>query len=161
MDGDGIAIFYDGVRMLTRRRQGFGDGVRSSRLKRDPKKICRLKASQFTSDVVAFVFLYIETLNFVLKCGIRKVLCLEDCKTSCDLAKPTSKLYQHDYQWTKDYPLEQVIGEPPRLILTRNHLLTNGEMCIYALSVSTMEPSNVKEAMTNPRWIDSMQDEIL
>ncbi|GKD34272.1 reverse transcriptase domain-containing protein [Tanacetum coccineum] len=34
-------------------------------------------------------------------------------------------------------------------------------MCIYALSVSTMEPSNVKEAMTDPGWIDSMQDELL
>nr|GEW23672.1 Gag-Pol polyprotein [Tanacetum cinerariifolium] len=34
-------------------------------------------------------------------------------------------------------------------------------MCIYALSVSTMEPYNVKEAMTNPRWIDSIQDKLL
>ncbi|GKD01716.1 retrovirus-related pol polyprotein from transposon TNT 1-94 [Tanacetum coccineum] len=34
-------------------------------------------------------------------------------------------------------------------------------MCIYALTVSTMEPRNVKEAMTNPAWIDSMQEELL
>ncbi|GJW96101.1 retrovirus-related pol polyprotein from transposon TNT 1-94 [Tanacetum coccineum] len=69
--------------------------------------------------------------------------------------------YQHDYQWTKDHPLEQVIGEPLRPVLTRNQLRTDGEMCIYALSMSTMEPSNVKEAMTDPRWIDSMQEELL
>nr|GEU83147.1 hypothetical protein [Tanacetum cinerariifolium] len=31
----------------------------------------------------------------------------------------------------------------------------------YALSVSTMEPSNVKEAMADPGWIDSMQKELL
>nr|GFC66388.1 retrovirus-related Pol polyprotein from transposon TNT 1-94 [Tanacetum cinerariifolium] len=32
---------------------------------------------------------------------------------------------------------------------------------MYALSVSTIEPKNVKEAMTNPARIDSMQEEIL
>nr|GEU81166.1 hypothetical protein [Tanacetum cinerariifolium] len=44
------------------------------------------------------------------------------------------QLYPHDYQWTKDHPLEQVIGEPSR-------------------------PS-VKEALTNPAWIESMQEEL-
>ncbi|GKA98249.1 retrovirus-related pol polyprotein from transposon TNT 1-94 [Tanacetum coccineum] len=69
--------------------------------------------------------------------------------------------YPHEYQWTKDHPLEQVIGEPSRLVLTRNQLRTDGDMCIYALTVSTMEPRIVKEAMTDPAWIDSMQKELL
>ncbi|GKB26727.1 retrovirus-related pol polyprotein from transposon TNT 1-94 [Tanacetum coccineum] len=30
--------------------------------------------------------------------------------------------YPHDYQWTKDHPLELVIGEPSRPVLTRNQL---------------------------------------
>ncbi|GJY41171.1 hypothetical protein Tco_0428441 [Tanacetum coccineum] len=34
-------------------------------------------------------------------------------------------------------------------------------MCIYALTLSTMEPRNVKEGMTDPAWIDSMQEELL
>nr|GEV84144.1 retrovirus-related Pol polyprotein from transposon TNT 1-94 [Tanacetum cinerariifolium] len=34
-------------------------------------------------------------------------------------------------------------------------------MCMYALTVSTLEPKNVKEAMTDPVWIDSMQEELL
>ncbi|GJW00990.1 retrovirus-related pol polyprotein from transposon TNT 1-94 [Tanacetum coccineum] len=51
--------------------------------------------------------------------------------------------------------------EPSRPVLTRNQLRTDGEMCIYALSVSTMEPINVKEAMTDPGWIDLMQEELL
>nr|GFD26544.1 Gag-Pol polyprotein [Tanacetum cinerariifolium] len=29
------------------------------------------------------------------------------------------------------------------------------------IDVSTMEPKNVKEAMTDPAWIDSMQEELL
>ncbi|GJW82073.1 hypothetical protein Tco_0146048 [Tanacetum coccineum] len=66
--------------------------------------------------------------------------------------------YPHEYQWTKDHPLEQVIGEPSRPVLTRNQLRTDGDICMYALTVSTMEPSNVKEAMKDPAWIDSMQE---
>nr|GFA49188.1 retrovirus-related Pol polyprotein from transposon TNT 1-94 [Tanacetum cinerariifolium] len=69
--------------------------------------------------------------------------------------------YPHEFQWTKDHPLEQVIGEPSRPVLTRNQLRSNGDMCIYTLTVSTMEPKNVNEAMTDPGWIDSMQEEFL
>nr|GEV98384.1 hypothetical protein [Tanacetum cinerariifolium] len=43
----------------------------------------------------------------------------------------------------------------------KNQLRSDGDMCMYALSVSTMEPKNVKEAMTNHAWIDSMQEKIL
>nr|GEU61959.1 retrovirus-related Pol polyprotein from transposon TNT 1-94 [Tanacetum cinerariifolium] len=60
-----------------------------------------------------------------------------------------------------DHPREQVIGEPSRPVLTRNQLRSDGDMCMYALSVSTIEPKNVKEAMTNPAWIESMQEELL
>ncbi|GJX34213.1 copia protein [Tanacetum coccineum] len=68
--------------------------------------------------------------------------------------------YPHEYLWTKDHPLEQVIGEPSRLVLTRNQLRTDGDMCMYALTMSTIEPRNVKEAMTDPAWIESMQEEL-
>nr|GEV66223.1 hypothetical protein [Tanacetum cinerariifolium] len=62
---------------------------------------------------------------------------------------------------TKDHPLEQVIGEPSRPVLTRNQLRSDGDICIYALTLSTMEQKNVKEAMTDPAWIESMQKELL
>nr|GFC57266.1 hypothetical protein [Tanacetum cinerariifolium] len=62
---------------------------------------------------------------------------------------------------TKDHPLEQVIGEPLRPVLTRKQLQSDADMCMYALTVSTMEPKNVKKAMTDPSWIDSMQEELL
>nr|GEU48011.1 hypothetical protein [Tanacetum cinerariifolium] len=69
--------------------------------------------------------------------------------------------YPHEFQWTKDHPLELVIGEPSRPVLTRNQLRSDGDMCMYALTVITMEPKNVKEAMTDPAWIESMQEEVL
>nr|GEW40147.1 retrovirus-related Pol polyprotein from transposon TNT 1-94 [Tanacetum cinerariifolium] len=69
--------------------------------------------------------------------------------------------YPYEFQWTKDHPLEQVIGEPSRPVLTRNQLRSDGDMYMYALTVSIMEPKNVKEAMTDPAWIESMQEELL
>nr|GEV48479.1 reverse transcriptase domain-containing protein [Tanacetum cinerariifolium] len=55
------------------------------------------------------------------------------------------------------------LGEPSRPILARNQLRSDGDMCMYALTVSTMEPKNVKEAMPDPAWVDSMRfhDDIL
>nr|GEX76689.1 retrovirus-related Pol polyprotein from transposon TNT 1-94 [Tanacetum cinerariifolium] len=64
-------------------------------------------------------------------------------------------------QQQHDHPLKQVIREPSRPVLTRNQLRSDGDMCMYALTVSTMKPKNVKEAMTDPAWIESMQEELL
>ncbi|GJY52879.1 gag-pol polyprotein [Tanacetum coccineum] len=44
--------------------------------------------------------------------------------------------------------------------MTRNRLQTDSELCMYALTVSTLEPKNIKEAMSDHRWIESMQDEL-
>nr|GEU75609.1 copia protein [Tanacetum cinerariifolium] len=49
----------------------------------------------------------------------------------------------------------------PSTILARNQLRSDGDMCMYALTVSTIELKNVKEAMTDPAWIESMQEELL
>ncbi|GJS04593.1 retrovirus-related pol polyprotein from transposon TNT 1-94 [Tanacetum coccineum] len=35
--------------------------------------------------------------------------------------------YPHEYQWTKDHPLEEVIREPSRPVLTRNQLRSYGD----------------------------------
>nr|GFA85590.1 retrovirus-related Pol polyprotein from transposon TNT 1-94 [Tanacetum cinerariifolium] len=42
--------------------------------------------------------------------------------------------YPHEFQWTKDHPLKQVIGEPSRFLLTRNQLRSDGDMYMYALT---------------------------
>nr|GFB45011.1 Gag-Pol polyprotein [Tanacetum cinerariifolium] len=58
-------------------------------------------------------------------------------------------------------PNAMVDGEPSRPVLTRNQLRSDGDMCMYALTVSSMEPKNVKEAMNDLAWIESMQEELL
>nr|GEW52413.1 Gag-Pol polyprotein [Tanacetum cinerariifolium] len=65
-----------------------------------------------------------------------------------------------EHRWTKDHPLEQVIGNPSQSVRTRCQLELDGEMCMFALNVSSTEPKNIKEAMANSAWIESMQEEL-
>ncbi|GJZ68515.1 hypothetical protein Tco_0631755 [Tanacetum coccineum] len=44
--------------------------------------------------------------------------------------------------------------------MTRSRLNSDAEVCMYALTVSTSEPKNIKEAMQDHSWIESMQDEL-
>nr|GFA03163.1 integrase, catalytic region, zinc finger, CCHC-type, peptidase aspartic, catalytic [Tanacetum cinerariifolium] len=71
--------------------------------------------------------------------------------------------YQHypsEHHWTKDHPLEQVIRNPSQSVRTRRQLELDGEMCMFALTVSHTEPKNIKESMVDSAWIESMQEEL-
>nr|GFC45631.1 hypothetical protein [Tanacetum cinerariifolium] len=68
--------------------------------------------------------------------------------------------YPSEQCWTKDHPLEQVIGNPSQSVRTRRQLESDAEMCMFALTVSRTEPKNIKEAMENSAWIESMQEEL-
>nr|GEY79619.1 retrovirus-related Pol polyprotein from transposon TNT 1-94 [Tanacetum cinerariifolium] len=60
--------------------------------------------------------------------------------------------YQHhtfEHRWMKDHPLEQVIGNPSQSVRTRRQLDSDGEICMFALTVSRTEPKNIKEAMAD------------
>ncbi|GJX07273.1 copia protein [Tanacetum coccineum] len=49
----------------------------------------------------------------------------------------------------KRSPLDQVIGDPSKPVMTRQRLHTDSEVCMYALTVSTIEPKNIKEVMAD------------
>nr|GFC09611.1 Gag-Pol polyprotein [Tanacetum cinerariifolium] len=68
--------------------------------------------------------------------------------------------YPSEHRWTKDHPLEQVIGNPSQSVRTRRQLESDAEMCMFALTVSRTEPKNIKEAMADSAWIESMQEEL-
>ncbi|GKE24812.1 hypothetical protein Tco_1436324, partial [Tanacetum coccineum] len=67
--------------------------------------------------------------------------------------------YQHHpstQRWTKDHPLEQVIRNPYQSVRIRCHLKTDGEICIFALTMSQTELKNIKEAMADYAWIEAV-----
>nr|GEW36937.1 hypothetical protein [Tanacetum cinerariifolium] len=63
-------------------------------------------------------------------------------------------------QGRRHHPLEQVIGNPSQPVRTRRQLESDAEMCMFALTVSRTEPKNIKEAMVDSAWIESMQEEL-
>ncbi|GJV10965.1 retrovirus-related pol polyprotein from transposon TNT 1-94 [Tanacetum coccineum] len=89
----------------------------------------------------------------------------EEIESSTTNLEPSNVQNFHQVQpsthiWTKDHPLDQVIGDPSKPVMTRQRLHTDSEVCMYALTVSTIEPKNIKEAMADHSWIESMQDEL-
>ncbi|GKD85827.1 gag-pol polyprotein [Tanacetum coccineum] len=44
--------------------------------------------------------------------------------------------------------------------MTRHRLHNDAEVCMYALTMSTIKPKNIKEAMFDHSWTESMQDEL-
>nr|GFB76313.1 retrovirus-related Pol polyprotein from transposon TNT 1-94 [Tanacetum cinerariifolium] len=68
--------------------------------------------------------------------------------------------YPSEHRWTKDHPLEQVIGNPSQSVRTRRQLESDAEMCMFALTMSRTKPKNIKEAMVDSTWIESIQEEL-
>ncbi|GKC82828.1 hypothetical protein Tco_1138545, partial [Tanacetum coccineum] len=67
--------------------------------------------------------------------------------------------HQSEHRWTKDHPLTQVHENPSKSVQTSRQLVTDPEMCMFALTVSTAEPKNIKEAMVDSTCIE-MQEEL-
>nr|GFA54802.1 hypothetical protein [Tanacetum cinerariifolium] len=68
--------------------------------------------------------------------------------------------YPSEQRWTKDNPLKQVIRNPSQSVRTRRPLESDAEMCMFVLTVRRTEPKNIKEAMADSAWIESMQEEL-
>nr|GEV27374.1 hypothetical protein [Tanacetum cinerariifolium] len=58
------------------------------------------------------------------------------------------------------HPLEQVIQNPSQSIRTRRQLERDGEIYMFALTVSRTEAKNIKEAMADSAWIEAMHEEL-
>ncbi|GJR74139.1 retrovirus-related pol polyprotein from transposon TNT 1-94 [Tanacetum coccineum] len=59
-----------------------------------------------------------------------------------------------------DSSSQQVRGNPSKPVQTRRQLATDPEMYMFALTVSTVESTNIKEAMADHAWIKAMQEEL-
>nr|GEW42442.1 Gag-Pol polyprotein [Tanacetum cinerariifolium] len=94
-----------------------------------------------------------------------QTLIFEEAKSSSTFQDPSNmhEFYQKHRssdKWTKNHPIEQVIGDPSKLVMTKQRLQTDAKVCVYTLTVSTIELKNIKEAMLDHSWIESMQDEL-
>nr|GEY22695.1 hypothetical protein [Tanacetum cinerariifolium] len=63
-------------------------------------------------------------------------------------------------RWIKDHPIANVIGDPSRSVSTKKQLQTDAMWCFFDAFLTTVELKNFKQVMTEPSWIDAMQEEI-
>ncbi|GKA75280.1 retrovirus-related pol polyprotein from transposon TNT 1-94 [Tanacetum coccineum] len=80
----------------------------------------------------------------------------EEAKSSSNYQDPSNMHefhQQHRYtdKWTKNHPIEQVIGNPSKPVQTRNILRTDAELCMYVLTELVPLPKRKKAIKV--KWI--------
>ncbi|GKA43200.1 retrovirus-related pol polyprotein from transposon TNT 1-94 [Tanacetum coccineum] len=74
--------------------------------------------------------------------------------------RQTHTSFEHLGKWTKDHLIANVIGDPSRSVFMRKQLQIDAMWCFFDAFLTFVKPKNFKQAMTEPSWIDVMQEEI-
>nr|GEW51194.1 hypothetical protein [Tanacetum cinerariifolium] len=69
-------------------------------------------------------------------------------------------LPHHNSKWTKDHPLNNIIGQLDRPVFTRLQLHEQALFCYYDAFLTSVEPKTYKEALIQSCWIEAMQEEL-
>ncbi|GKE44251.1 retrovirus-related pol polyprotein from transposon TNT 1-94, partial [Tanacetum coccineum] len=67
---------------------------------------------------------------------------------------------EHVTKWTKDHPLDNIIGELERPVSIRLQLHEQALFCYYDAFLTSVEPKNYKDTLTQACWIEAMQVEL-
>nr|GEW50597.1 hypothetical protein [Tanacetum cinerariifolium] len=73
---------------------------------------------------------------------------------------PDHQISKQNRKWTKDHPLENIIGELARPVFTRLQLHKPALFCYYDAFVTSVKPKMYKDALTQSCWIEVMQEEL-
>ncbi|GKC45828.1 retrovirus-related pol polyprotein from transposon TNT 1-94, partial [Tanacetum coccineum] len=82
---------------------------------------------------------------------------LDVIPTIVQTAAPNS---EHVTKLTNDHPLDNIIGELERPVSTRLQLYEQALFCYYNAFLTSVEPKNYKDTLTQACWIEAMQEEI-
>ncbi|GJV63903.1 retrovirus-related pol polyprotein from transposon TNT 1-94 [Tanacetum coccineum] len=76
------------------------------------------------------------------------------------IVPPDHQVSEHNSKWTKDRPLENIIGDLDRPVSTRLQIHEQALFCYYDAFLTLVEPKNYKDALTQACWIEAMQEEL-
>ncbi|GJY34193.1 retrovirus-related pol polyprotein from transposon TNT 1-94 [Tanacetum coccineum] len=71
-----------------------------------------------------------------------------------------NQLPSHLRKWSKDHPLDNIVGNPSCPVSTRKQLASDALWCCFYTELSKVEPKNFKMAVIEDCWFQAMQDEI-
>nr|GEY15758.1 retrovirus-related Pol polyprotein from transposon TNT 1-94 [Tanacetum cinerariifolium] len=66
----------------------------------------------------------------------------------------------HNSKWTKDHPLNNIIGQLSRPVSTWLQLHEQALFCYYNAFLTSVEPKTYKEVLTQSCWIEAIQEEL-
>ncbi|GJX60172.1 retrovirus-related pol polyprotein from transposon TNT 1-94 [Tanacetum coccineum] len=76
------------------------------------------------------------------------------------IVTPDHQVFAHNSKWTKDHPLKNIIGALDRPVSTGLQLQEQALFCYYDAFLTSVEPKNYKDALTQACWIEAMQEEL-
>nr|GFC98093.1 integrase, catalytic region, zinc finger, CCHC-type, peptidase aspartic, catalytic [Tanacetum cinerariifolium] len=76
------------------------------------------------------------------------------------IVQPDHQIPQHTSKWTKDHPLNNIIGQLSRPVSTRLKLHEQALFFCYDAFPTSVEPKTYKDALTQSCWIEAMQEEL-
>nr|GEX91082.1 hypothetical protein [Tanacetum cinerariifolium] len=76
------------------------------------------------------------------------------------IVHPDHQISRHNSKWTKDHPLENIIGQLARPVSTRLQLHEQALFCYYDAFLTSVEPKTFKDALTQSCWIEVIQEEL-
>ncbi|GJZ26878.1 retrovirus-related pol polyprotein from transposon TNT 1-94 [Tanacetum coccineum] len=76
------------------------------------------------------------------------------------IVHPDHQIFEHNSKWTKDHPIENIIGELDRPVSTRLQLHEQALFYYYDDFLTVVEPKTYKDALTQSCWIEAMQEEL-
>nr|GEU73094.1 hypothetical protein [Tanacetum cinerariifolium] len=74
--------------------------------------------------------------------------------------QPNHPMTHHNNKWTKDHPLNYIIGPLSKPVSTRLQLNEQALFCYYDAFLTSVEPKTYKEALNQACWIEAMQEEL-
>ncbi|GJT01017.1 hypothetical protein Tco_0822186 [Tanacetum coccineum] len=76
------------------------------------------------------------------------------------IVHPDHHVSEHNSKWTKDHPLENIIGALNRPVSTRLQLHEQALFCYYDAFLTSVEPKNYKDALTQACGLNLWQEEL-
>nr|GEU48439.1 hypothetical protein [Tanacetum cinerariifolium] len=73
--------------------------------------------------------------------------------------RQTHTSFEHLGRWAKNHPIANIIGDPSRFVSTKKKLQTDAMWCYFDAFLTSVEPKNLKQVMSEQSWIDAMQEE--
>nr|GFB09196.1 retrovirus-related Pol polyprotein from transposon TNT 1-94 [Tanacetum cinerariifolium] len=76
------------------------------------------------------------------------------------IVHPDHQIFKHNSKWTKDHPLENIIGQLVRPVSTKLQLHEQALFYYHDAFLTSVEPKTYKDSLTKSCWIKAMQEEL-